>query len=196
MGKVVGQDFSPAPAGATVATDATGGKAAEPPKEPTKTILPPGPEPPGQTMSVKEEDLPEGTHEARTTTKPRTQSLTDEEMLRANMERAKRPVPPGHDAHHLVPKKGGGTWGAIARQTLRRVGLNINDADNGSALPGSNTPRGTVDEPEGGPYHGTAHTDAYYKEIARRVRQAKTEAAAREALRKIQEDIKNGDFPH
>jgi hypothetical protein len=112
------------------------------------------------------------------------------------MEASGKSVPPGHDAHHLVPKKGGGTWGAIARERLRKLGIGINEADNGAALPGPNAPRGTVFEPEGGPSHTTMHTEAYYKEIASRVVKARTQSEARAILRQIETDIRNGEFPH
>jgi len=158
--------------------------------------LPPGPKPAAKPMAVRGEPLPEGTHEIRTRPNARTQSLNDEEALRANMEASGKSVPPGHDAHHLVPKKGGGTWGAIARERLRKLGIGINEADNGAALPGSNAPRGTVFEPEGGPSHTTMHTEAYYKEIASRVVKARTQSEARAILRQIETDIRNGEFPH
>ena len=147
-------------------------------------------------MAVRGEPLPEGTHKASKTLKPRTASLTDEEMLRANMEAAKKPVPEGHDAHHIVPKEGGGLWGKKARQALTDAEIPINDADNGIALPGSNRERGTVFEPEGGPYHGTVHTKAYYRAVAERLAGVKNEGAARGIVRQIAIDIRDGNFPH
>jgi hypothetical protein len=138
---------------------------------------------------------PEGTR-VTTSPKSRTASLSDEEMLAANMKAAGREVPPGHDAHHLVLKRGGGTWGDRARRELRRVGISVNDADNGIALPGSSVPRGTVPEPEGGPWHATMHTERYYQEIATRLRGVTDEEEARAVLRQIQTDIVDGNFPN
>jgi hypothetical protein len=151
-----------------------------------------------QTIGVRGERRPEGTQKISKTPDPQTKSLSDGEMLHANMEKAGRPVPPGHDAHHIVPKKGGGTWGDKARAEMDRLNLKINDGDNGVALPGSrrDAPRGTVPEPEGGPYHGTMHTEPYFKEVAQRLRDARNEAEGRRVLRGIEQDIKNGNFPH
>jgi len=117
-------------------------------------------------------------------------------MLAANMKTAGRPVPPGHDPHHIVAKKGGGKWGNRARAALRRVGIRVNDADNGLSLPGSSVPRGTVPEPEGGPYHATMHTERYYQEIATRLKGVTDEEEARAILRQIQTDIVDGKFPN
>jgi hypothetical protein len=178
-----------------VASAGTGGKGAPPTAQPV-TKLPPGPKPASTPMAVRDQPLPEGTHEIRSRPNQRTQSLSDEEALRANMEARGKTVPPGHDAHHLVPKKGGGTWGAIARQRLRKLGISINDADNGAALPGSSIPRGTAFEPEGGPFHGTVHTEAYFKEIASRVARARTQAEGRAILRQIEAEIRDGKFPN
>ena len=85
----------------------------------------------------------------------------------------------------------------MARQEMDRLNLKINDADNGLALPGSrrDAPRGTFPEPDGGPYHATMHTEAYFKEIARRLKDARNEAEGRRVLSGIAEDIKNGTFP-
>ena len=165
-------------------------------KPPVVTKLSPGPKPPPEPMAVKETPLPEGTHKSSRTLKPRTASRTDPEMLRANMEAAGKSVPPGHDAHHMVLKKGGGWWGAQARRALQRVGIKINDPANGIALPGSSTERGTVFEPEGGPYHGTMHTPAYYKAVTERLRGVKSESEARAILRQIEDEIRFGSFPH
>jgi len=177
-------------------SSAGGGSKGAPPKLPPVTKLPPGPRPAPTPIAVREGPPLEGTQEIRSRPNQRTQSLSDEEVLRANMEARGKTVPPGHDAHHLVPKKGGGTWGAIARERLRKLGVSINDADNGVALPGSSTPRGTVFEPEGGPFHGTIHTETYYKEIASSIAKARTQADARAILRKIEAEIKDGHFPH
>ena len=180
-----------APGPAPRAVEGTGGG-----KPPVVTKLSPGPKPPPEPMAVKERPLPEGTHKSSRTLKPRTASRTDPEMLRANMEAAGKSVPPGHDAHHMVLKKGGGWWGAQARRALQKVGIKINDPANGIALPGSNTERGTVFEPEGGPYHGTMHTPAYYKAVTERLRGAKSESEARAILRQIEDEIRFGSFPH
>ena len=166
------------------------------PAGPKVTKLPPGPPPPEQTVRVKDEPLPEGTHKITNTTRPRTKRRSDEQVLRDNMEAAGLDVPDGHAAHHMVLKRGGGHWGEIAREQLDRLDIKINDAENGVPLPGTHVPRGTVDEPIGGPYHGTIHTRAYYREVARRLVQAKTEAEGRAALRKIRQDIIDGTFPH
>ena len=162
---------------------------------PRFTRLPPGPEPPPQTIGIKEEPLPEGTHKVTTTLKPRTSSLTDEELLRANMEKAGDPVAPGHAAHHLVPKKGGGAAGNRAREALERSDVPINDPDNGLSAPGTHVERGTVHEPGGAPYHGTIHTRPYYNELARRLEGVSDEAQARAILGQLEEDVKNGQFP-
>jgi hypothetical protein len=166
------------------------------PPAPKVTRLPPGPRPPDQVIGIKEDDLPEGTHKISTTTRTRTSSLNDEQQLRANMEADGIEVPDGHAAHHMVLKKGGGHLGEVAREQLRRLDIGINDADNGVPLPGTNRPRGTVPEPVGGPYHGTAHTKAYWTEVAKRLSGARTEEEGRAVLRQIRRDIIDGSFPH
>jgi hypothetical protein len=112
------------------------------------------------------------------------------------MEAVGKRVPDGHDAHHIVLKKGGGWWGAQARRALGKVGIKINDPANGIALPGSNRERGTVAEPEGGPWHGTMHTEPYYKEVANRLKGVKSQSEARAILRQIEDEIRFGSFPH
>jgi hypothetical protein len=173
-----------------------GATATTPRPAPRFTRLPSGPPPAPQVISVKDEPLPEGIDNVTTTLKPRTGSLNDEESLRENMEAARKPVAPGHAANHLVPKKGGGRPGAVARKGLIQSGIPINDPDNGLSAPGTHVDRGTVFEPGGVPYHGTIHTEAYYREIGRRLKGVAEEAVAREILRKIEEDIKDGSFPH
>ncbi len=162
---------------------------------PRITRLPPGPEPEPEPMHIKDEDLPEGTHEIRRTPNIETISLTDEEMLAANMAAKGRPVEPGHAAHHIALKKGGGYYGQLAREHLRRLGVGINDAENGIALP-TYRQRGQVPEPEGGAYHGSIHTKVYNRAIARRILQARDADEARRILTQIAEEIKNGVFPN
>jgi hypothetical protein len=163
---------------------------------PKVTKLPPGPKPPPQTIGIKPEELPEGTDKISTTTRTRTRRLSDEKVLRANMEADGIEVPDGHAAHHMVLKRGGGDLGDLAREQMDRLNLGINEADNGIPLPGTNVPRGTVNEPIGGPYHGTIHTKVYYQEIARRLSGANTEEEGRAVLRQIRRDIIDGNFPH
>jgi hypothetical protein len=90
-----------------------------------------------------------------------------------------------------VEKKGGGAAGRQARAALRRSNVSINEATAGSAAPGTHVERGPVDEPGDAPYHVTIHTEAYDEEVG-----VTDEATARAILRVIEEDIKNGNFPH
>ncbi len=78
-------------------------------------------------------ELPEGTQASGTTTKPRTAVLTDAEQLAADLSKHVEPRPPGHEAHHIVPK--GMAEGEEAREILRDAGIGINDVENGVWLP-------------------------------------------------------------
>ena len=78
-------------------------------------------------------ELPEGTHASGTTTKPRSQIRTDAEVLADRLTETVGPRPPGHEAHHIIPK---GMQGAEeAREILRDAGIGINDVENGVWLP-------------------------------------------------------------
>jgi hypothetical protein len=142
----------------------------------------------------KRPEVPEGT-EAKPSANPRTAALQPEVVLRNAMERSGIRVPEGHDAHHMVPKKGGGSWGERARAVLRRVGIGINEADNGVPLPRTTTDPATV--PEAYTRHQTVHTEKYYRTLARRLEKAEpSEERIRALLRAIRVEITEGEFPH
>jgi hypothetical protein len=86
----------------------------------------------GRTADLPEQ-LPEGTQASGTTTKPRTATLSDAELLAAQLTKTIGPRPPGHEAHHIVPK--GMKEAEEAREILRKADIGINDVENGIWLP-------------------------------------------------------------
>jgi hypothetical protein len=172
---------------------ASGSGTGQPPMPVTK--LPPGLRPRPEPMAIKEQPLPEGTHELRRTTKPRLRETTHEEALRASLERDERVLmPPGHDAHHIAPKAGGGKRGDIARDIMRTAGVGIDEGANGVPLPSTTLDPGTI--PAAATRHGPIHTERYYREVALRLRKvAGDPVAIRDELRAIRSEIVNGVFP-
>ncbi|MBL8049358.1 MAG: AHH domain-containing protein [Chthonomonas sp.] len=93
--------------------------------------------------------------------------------LRHQMAMVGRAVQPGEHAHHIV------AWAAKAaepsRKVLQRLGINIDDAINGVALPAS--------------YHRRMHTIAYYKNVNARLAGATSREHAEQILRDIAEAL-------
>jgi hypothetical protein len=83
--------------------------------------------------------------------------------LRDALEAAGIPVPPGHDAHHIVPSSGGGAAGDRARAVLERESIHLDHAENGVPLPATTLDPATI--PEGLSRHQTIHTRRYYEAL-------------------------------
>jgi hypothetical protein len=84
--------------------------------------------------------------------------------LRNAMDAEGRPVPPGHDAHHIVPREGGGEAGDRCRAVLEKARVGLDEGANGVALP-----RTTLDPeviPEAATRHGPVHTREYFEALA------------------------------
>ena len=137
--------------------------------------------PPGQ---------PEGTHATGQTPNPRTRAgVTDAELLAANLERSLGPRPPGHHAHHIVPK--GMAEAEEAWDILERAHIGINDAENGVWLPADST----VANPATGEIHATIHTRPYVRWVTAELRDALAEGgpeAVAAKLRELRSIIMNG----
>ena len=130
---------------------------------------------------VKKEP-PEGTDATGTTTKPRTAVLTDAEMLAAELKRDVGPRPPGHEAHHIIPK--GMKQAAEARAILEDAGIGINESANGIWLPKDTSVANTF----AGDIHSRVHTSRAIRIMTEQLREGALEgpAGVRRALRRIQ----------
>lgn len=136
------------------------------------------------------EKLPEGTQASGTTTKPRTAELTDAEMLAENLSKTVGKRPPGHEAHHIVPK--GMKDAEEAREILRDAGIGINDAENGIWLPKDPTvPNVGTSE-----IHSKVHTKRAISFMTEELRKGAQEGpeGVRRALRTIREQLSDLRF--
>jgi hypothetical protein len=108
--------------------------------------------------------------------------ILERNVLAGKMREAGADFPDGWEAHHLVPRRDGRFPEAIrARQRLADLEIDINDAVNGVALPGS--------------YHRGIHTRAYYEEVARGLTSVRNAAEARAFLRNLGEKIRQAVPP-
>lgn len=113
--------------------------------------------------------------------------------LRNALEASGIPVPPGHDAHHIVPVKGGGEAGDRARAVLEREGIHIDGAANGVPLPQTTLNPETI--PEGFSRHQAIHTKSYFQALAAAL-EAAPPGTVRDLLLTIRTQIQEGRFPH
>jgi hypothetical protein len=113
--------------------------------------------------------------------------------LRDGLEAAGIRVPPGHDAHHIVPVNGGGDVGDRARTVLERESIHIDHSENGVPLPQTTLDPETV--PEGLSRHQTIHTRRYYEALAAAL-EAAPPGTVRDLLQTIRTQIQEGRFPH
>jgi len=111
------------------------------------------------------------------------------DKLERNMKAAGVKRPPGTALHHIVAGRAGPA--AQARAILRKLGVGINDTENGVYLPcNSTTP---CDEP--GALHSTLHTEAYYRAVNDALRGATTREQVLAILRGIAERLEAGGYP-
>jgi hypothetical protein len=117
-------------------------------------------------------------------------SLSDAEMLAANLTKEVEERPPGHSAHHIVPK--GMKEAAEAREILESAGIGINDARNGIWLPETNT----VSNPDAVEIHTTMHEEGAIRIMTQELREAAAGGpdAVAAALAKIRRDIAEGRY--
>jgi len=94
---------------------------------------------------------------------------------------------PNMAAHHIVA--GNDPRAAEARGILKREGIDINEAVNGVFLPSN-----VKNEKAPAVTHSTVHTDKYYREINKRLSEARPGKVANE-LKEIGKELKNGTFP-
>jgi hypothetical protein len=127
-------------------------------------------------------ELPEGTHASGTTLEQRTAVTSDAALLAANLKKEVGPRPPGHEAHHIIPK--GMTQAAEARAILEKAGIDINEAANGIWLPRD------IEVPNAftGDIHSRVHTSRAIRIMTEQLREGAKEgpAGVRRALRRIQ----------
>jgi hypothetical protein len=126
-----------------------------------------------------------------------SESTTPAERLRAALEADGIPVPPGHEAHHMVASNGGGEAGDQARRYLELAGVHPDAAANGVPLPLHG--EGLVGAPAADTAHMGLHTETYYEEVARRLRLGWRTAGpegVRRQLANIRRALLRGDFPH
>jgi A nuclease family of the HNH/ENDO VII superfamily with conserved AHH len=125
---------------------------------------------------------PEGTHATGETPNPRTRAgVTDAEALAADMERKLGHRPPGHHAHHIVPK--GMAEAEEAWDILEHAHIGINDAENGVWLPADYT----VANPFTGEVHATIHTRRYVQWVTTELRGALADGGPEAVAAKLDE---------
>jgi len=111
------------------------------------------------------------------------------EKLDRNMRAAGMKRPPGTAAHHIVAGKA--KLAQQAQAKLKRLGIGINDANNGVYLRcNSQTPCG-----EPGAVHSKLHTKEYYESVNERLAEATTPEQAISELRKIADELKGDELP-
>jgi hypothetical protein len=133
--------------------------------------------------------LPEGTQASGPTTKPRVRVSSGPDVLAANLKRELGSRPPGHHAHHVVPK--GMKNAEEAREILERAGIGINDGANGMWLPRDFT---VVNELTGD-VHSKIHSPEYVKWLTRLLREAEETggpAGVRRTLRDLRALVGQG----
>jgi hypothetical protein len=143
-----------------------------------------------EALKATGEEMLEGTHATGTTTKPRTATLTDAEQLAANLTKEIGPRPPGHEAHHIVPK--GMKEADEARDILRDAGIGINDVENGIWLPrDTSVPNEVISE-----IHSKVHTKRAIRLITDQLREGAKggPAGVRKALREIRRTLSDLKF--
>lgn len=97
----------------------------------------------------------------------------------------------GFHTHHMVA--GADARALKARQILDKFGIDINSAENGIFLPGSdamkNGYKGKL------PLHPRIHTKEYHEWVYEQLKRAKSGDEARELLKTIREGIESGKEP-
>jgi len=108
--------------------------------------------------------------------------------LAGKLEKAGRPRPRDHDAHHIVPAKDERFPEAIkARKILEKFNIDSNDAANGVWLP-SKPGIGS------GAYHRAIHGGEYYRRVLKLLREAKTRRGAIRILKQMGRQLSNNTF--
>ncbi|WP_394210178.1 DUF4157 domain-containing protein [Enterovibrio calviensis] len=144
-----------------------------------------------QSTHRRPDVAPEGTRATGTTTRPRTRSLSDADVLAANLERTVATRPPGHHAHHMIPK--GMREAGPAREILERFNIGINSERNGVWLASEYG----VPNVSTGQIHSTIHTRRYVRWLNEQLIQASHggRAGVLDALASIRSQILNGSVP-
>ncbi|MFF7534711.1 AHH domain-containing protein [Streptomyces bobili] len=115
--------------------------------------------------------------------------------LERNMAAIGQRRPRGHDTHHIIADAD--RRGAVARDILEWAGINPRDNPlNGIHLPRSSMDPGIV--PQAATRHQTLHTDEYFKEVTRRLVEARKGGKGRviEEMAKLKEELIHGPFHH
>jgi RHS repeat-associated protein len=95
------------------------------------------------------------------------------------LEAAGHVRPPGSAAHHIVA--GSAPGAEAARATLRKLGIDINDAANGVFLPAAQ--------------HAALHTNAYYAAVNKALEGVTTQSQALQILKTIGQTLQAGKLP-
>jgi hypothetical protein len=129
---------------------------------------------------------------------PGTFESKPEEILATNLEKQMgSPRPVGHEAHHIVLKKGGGMWAEKTRDILKNAGVDINEGSNGIWLPKTSLDPKTI--PEVPVRHQPIHTEPYFKEVYKRLKRYQKDIdpiKIRDELHKIRSEISDDKFPY
>ncbi|WP_431261463.1 AHH domain-containing protein [Roseateles chitinivorans] len=123
--------------------------------------------------------------------KARTAEMSDAELLASRLEKTLGPRPPGHEAHHMIPK--GMKEAEEAREILARAEVGINDAENGIWLP-KDSSIANVSTTE---IHSKVHTSRAMRLITAELREAEQAGGAsgvRRALEAIRTRLGEGVY--
>ena len=139
----------------------------------------------GKSAKIETKNLPEGAHAIGTTTKPRMAELTDPELLAAELTKHYGPRPPGHEAHHIVPKEM--LEAEEARLILLDADISINSWKNGIWLPKDPS----IANVSASEVHSKVHTPRAIKIMTEKLREGAKDGptGVRRALREIRENL-------
>ncbi|MDN3639636.1 AHH domain-containing protein [Simiduia curdlanivorans] len=128
----------------------------------------------------------------------RKKAAEDIKILRSNMADAKRYIPEGADAHHIVAsndfRRHAAIWVFRAQKVLQRWGIDINHEANGVALPGSESKKCTFFSDCESPSHKKVHTTRYYANVAMDVQASGDKDECIDTLYEIGEDLEAGVY--
>ena len=118
----------------------------------------------------------------------------DAKILRANMESAGRITPSfKNSAHHIILSNSRDVRMRWLRRKMNRLGIDINDAENGIFLPTSNKIKLASETIM--PAHSKIHTEVYKQEIFDRLKNVTTKGTFIDALEDIYIEISRNAFP-
>jgi uncharacterized protein RhaS with RHS repeats len=119
----------------------------------------------------------------------------DAKILRSNMIAAGKIIPNFKNAaHHIIMSNSNDIRMKWLKRKMNRLGIDINDADNGVFLPASIMVKNSSKSIS--PAHPTLHTEKYKQSVFNRLKGTTNKSDFEKELIKINKEIKNGLFPY